>query len=119
MNIIQSITDQPNQQIVLTLSDGSAVTWTLYYREQQAGWFYDVAWNGVNPSWQRLGQRLVTNPNLLRQNRNVIPFGIAVTTSNGFDPTTQDAFSSGYATAFLMTSADVAAIESKYFPGLS
>lgn len=117
MKQIANISDEPKQSITLQLDDGSIVTWQLEFRPQQYGWFYQITWNGLNPVWSRTEQRLVANPNILRTARLVIPFGIAIATQNNGDPQTQDAFSSGYATAFVLNATDVAAIEAAIFPG--
>lgn len=118
MTIIENITDSTPQRMNLTLPDGSTVTWALTYRVQQSGWFYDISWDGVSPPWVRNGNRLVTSPNILRQSRFLVPFGITVTTVDNGEPTGQEDFVSGYATALLLDESDVLSIEAVYYPGL-
>ena len=116
-NILQGLTDSPNQQYPITLPDGSVVTMNLYFWPQQNGWFYDLTWNGKTPVWQSLGNQLVSSPNILRQYRNNIPFGLTVSTVDGLDPTGQEDFVDGTCTILLLSVSDIAAIETTFFPG--
>ena len=116
-SILQGLTDQPKQQWPITLPEGSTATMYLEYRPQQNGWFYDLVWDGVNPNWQLLGMRLVTHPNILRQYRNQITFGLTVSTPDGTDPTGQEDLVNGKCTLLLLDAADVLTIEGAYFPG--
>jgi hypothetical protein len=116
--ILTGLTDDPNQEYPITLPDGSTVTMDLQYWPQQNGWYYDLSWDGQSPPWQLNGMQLVANPNILRQWKNVIPFGLTVGTLNGQDPTSQEDFVNGNCTMILLNASDVAMIESTYFPGL-
>ena len=118
MNIIQNISDSSPQVLKIRLPDGSTVTWTLTYRPNQYGWFYDISWDGITPAWVCNGNRLVTSPNILRQYRGFIDFGITITTQDDGEPVGQEDFVSGYATAILLDPVDIINIEGTYFPGL-
>lgn len=118
MNIITSLTDQPNQQMTIVLPDGTSAQFTLNYRVQQAGWFYDLSWDGMNPTFVSQGNRLVTSPNALRSYRNQINFGMLVSTMDGGEPVSVTDFTIGYSTLAILDSDDVAAFEATYFPGL-
>lgn len=102
----------------ITLPDGTTVTWTLWYRPNQTGWFYDISWDGVSPAWERNGNRLVTSPNILRQSRALIPFGLTVATRDNGEPVRQQDFINGYATVILLDAVDVINIENTFYPGL-
>jgi hypothetical protein len=114
MKTITGLTDQPKQQTGLVLSDGSRAVLTLEYRANQLGWFYDITWD----SFTLNGQRLVTSPNILRQFRNKLPFGIAVVTTDNVEPLRQTDFAAGVATLYLLDSTDVSDIETTVFGGL-
>ena len=118
MNIIENISDSTPQVLNIPLPDGSVVTWTLTWRPNQAGWFYDISWNGISPAWTCNGNRLVTSPNILRQYRGFIDFGISIVTPDGGEPIGQEDFTNGYATAILLDQTDIINIENTYFPGL-
>jgi hypothetical protein len=115
--VVQGLTDSPNQVQPILVPDGSTLTMTLYYRPQQKGWFLDLSWNGQTPSWQNLGMRLITGPNILRQYKNQLPFGLAVHTTDLADPAGQEDLEDGYCTIILLNAEDVIGVEETYFPG--
>ena len=115
MQQVTGISEAPAQIITLTLEDGSAITVTLEYRPQQLGWFFSVLWNGSDPATQINGLRMTVFPNVLRQWRNLLPFGLACITQDNREPMAADAFSSGYATMLLLDAADVARVEADIF----
>jgi hypothetical protein len=115
MTIIGGLTDGSPQQLAIQLLDGTTVTWTLYFDPQQLGWFYDISWDGVNPPFTVNGNRLVAYPNILRQYRNLIPFGLTVTTVDSSEPIGQETFVDGTTTVLLLDATDVINIENAYF----
>jgi len=112
MKIITGLTEQPKQQSTLILADGTRAVWSLSYVPQQAGWFYDLTWNGTAIA---TGQRLVSSPNILRQYINRISFGIAVISPNQLEPTTQTTFVDGTMTCYLLEGADLQSVETDLF----
>lgn len=118
MNYINGITAQSAQITGLTLEDGSVAQLAIYFRPQQNGWFFDVTWPGSDKfpvPFVCLGRRLVTSANLLRQFREVIPFGIGCFTISGADPMTLTCFFDGTAVLTMLGAADVAAAEVAVF----
>ena len=115
MKIIQGITDAPNQQMDVLIEGGTVATLTLYYREQQQAWFYDINWNG---NFICSGRQVVVHPNMLRQFRNLIPFGLAAFSPSNLEPLSQNAFADGTGTLVLLNATDVTNAESTFFPGL-
>ena len=117
MIAIGGINDSSPQQLAIQLPDGTTVTWTLTYVPQQLGWFFNLSWDGQTPAFVINGNRLVTYPNILRQYRNLIPFGLTIATIDGSEPTWQETFIDGTTTVVLLDEADVIAIEGAFFPG--
>lgn len=113
MTIVAGITSQPKQQLSLVLEDGSTVAALIEYRPQQIGWFADFTWG----TWIARGIRLTSSPNLLRQYRQVIPFGLAIIMANNVDPLNVTDFADGTATVFLLNADDVLAVEAAAFAG--
>ncbi len=113
MNLISGLTDNPTQTATLVLADGSRASLNLYFRPNQVGWFYDLALGtfAVN------GRRLVSSPNLLRQFRELIPFGIAVAGVANADPLRQEDLVDGTVSLYLLDGADVADVEAALYPG--
>lgn len=119
MTIVTGITDQPNQQLDLRLADGTRAKLTLNYRVQQLGWFADLIWTKRDGTTaQVFGLRLVTSPNVLRQFRNLFPFGLAIATDANADPTSDKSFASGISRLLLLEGDDVEQIETEVYPGL-
>jgi hypothetical protein len=112
MKLISGLTEQPKQQSTLVLADGTRAVWSLSYKPQQTGWFYDITWNDAVIA---TGQRLVSSPNILRQYINRVSFGIAVVSPNQIEPTTQTAFTDGTATCYLLEGSDLSDVETKLF----
>lgn len=91
MQQIDGLTTYPNQQLTLKLLDGSILKMTLIFLESQNGWFFkNLDWN--NGQWIENGRRITTHPNMLRQYKNIIPFGLACYTINNREPTQQQDF---------------------------
>lgn len=114
MTTVQGLNDSGNQVVSIPLADGTRVSLTLYFRPQQSAWFFDVVYN----AFTCLGRRMVCSPNLLRQFRNIVPFGLAVFTVGNVEPNTQTAFVDGTASLVLLDSTDVSSVETTLFPGL-
>ncbi len=117
MNLITNISDSPCQTFTLPLADGTQMTMTMAYRPQQTGWYFDLSWTGQTPAFQLNGRRIVTFPNMLRQFRNQITFGLACVTADNLEPLNQTDFSSGYANLYILDMADVGQVEMLAFPG--
>jgi len=106
MKQIQQITDYANQKQTISLPDGTTFQLTLYYVTRQNGWFIKELSYG---DFILKNVRVVSSPNLLYQNRNQIPFGIACFTENNREPMFQEDFLSGASQLFLLTSDEVKA----------
>lgn len=111
MYLIQQITTDPLQQQTLILPNGNSTTIQLYFIPMQYGWFITSL---VYGSFTLQGLRIVANPNMLRQFKNQIPFGLACyPNANGLgrDPSQQQDFSSGAFSLYLLDQAEVAQYE--------
>lgn len=104
-NQIVSFTGAPNQSIVISLNDGTLVKMSLNYYAGQQGWFYSFNYN--NGQFVVNNRRIVTSPNMLSQFANIIPFGFAVTTTDGYEPIFIDDFITGRASFYILEADDV------------
>lgn len=107
-NQIVNFTVDPNQNIIIALNDGTSVNMNLNYFAGQQGWFYSFNYN--NGQFIVNNRRLVTSPNMLSQFKNIIEFGFAVTTLDGYEPIFIDDFVTGRASFYILESTDVAVI---------
>lgn len=115
---INSLTNQAAQTVNLAIPDGTRATLNLYWRPQQNGWFFDLEWPGsaaIATPFSTKNRRVVTSGNLLRQYRELIPFGLAVFTPDNSDPSTLACWADGSATLVLLDTTDVAAVEAQVY----
>jgi hypothetical protein len=112
MKYIGTITSDPIQNIKLITDDGSKIDLTFEYHPMRQGWYYSFKWG----DFEVKNRRLITGYNILRQFRNILPFGFSVTVNNspqGNEAVFQDDFSNGRAQFYLLNSEDVADVEEK------
>lgn len=108
---ISSISDDARQSFQLSVTGKDRATLTIEYVWNQRSWVYSLQYKNFSTS----NELLVASPNLLRQYRNIIPFGLMCTTENKLDPMVQDSFSSGVASLYYMTADDLAAMEADLY----
>lgn len=107
MTQVDNLTEFSDQVASLIIADGSVATVRFKFDAATERWRIDVAheehiFNGVG---------LCCHPNILRQWRNVIPFGLSCITSDQTDPFTFSDLSTGRAKIYLLSEADVVAVE--------
>ena len=104
MNQIQQITADSLQQQTLILPDGSSLVFQLYFQPMQYAWnFLSLTWG----SFSLNGLRIVNSPNLLRQWKNQINFGIACYSTSNREPSQQQDFSSGASSLYVLSQIEV------------
>lgn len=111
MKLINSFSDAADQQMTIVLDDGSAVQLEFFYRGGIQRWFVDI----THPLITLRGYGLTQGPNILRQWRNLIPFGMAVLAVDGIDPIQSTDFQSGRVQVYILNVADIQAIEQQVF----
>ena len=111
MLYINHLTDDPQQQANLTGIPGLTIGLTLRFMPRIQRWIMGLTYNGQSIQ----GIAVTTSPNMLRQFRNIIPFGISCVTATGLDPYTVEDFANQASNLYLLNAADVAAIEAQLF----
>lgn len=81
---LTNLTISPRQAATAVLADGTSVFLTFIYRPAIQRWTVDVSYPTLGFTANGLG--LATHPNLLRLWRNLLPFGLQITTIDGTDP---------------------------------
>lgn len=71
---LTEITDAPKQKFVVVLENNETFDLLLEYSENVEAWYMSVTYNNFVLS----GKKIVKHPNLLRQFKNIIPFGIGI-----------------------------------------
>lgn len=94
------MTEYPLQKKTLSLPDGNQVELTFYFIDMQKCWvikellYNDLIINNIT---------LVTNPNILREFKNILPFGLLVSCAEGRDPQFIGDFSSDACEIFILS----------------
>lgn len=103
--------NEPRQQMTMILDNQSNIKFTFEYKANQLGWFFGFEYGDVN--YQNI--RLTTSYNILRAYRNWLPFGLRCDTADDEEPMDINDFVNGYAKVYILTKADVEAIEGNYY----
>lgn len=106
MIYIDTISNEPKQTMQLVIDGYATATLTIEFKPNQYAWFYSLIWNDFATN-----QELMSNaPNLLRQYKNILPFGLLLNTTSGADPLSQDAFLTT-SSLFLLSADEVLTVE--------
>lgn len=107
MKKITALTNDAKQSVNLVLDSGARVSMQINFIPNQVAWYYSLTYGTFNVN----NMRLVNSPNMLRKFRNIIPFGIACTVLDGYEPIFQSDFTSGRATLYLLNQTDLTSTE--------
>lgn len=107
MQLLNNLNDAADQLMSVPLADGSSVQLEFFYRPAIGRWTLNIS----HPLLVMNGYNLALGPNILRQWRNLIPFGIAVASTNGLDPMNVDDFKNGICSVYILSEDEVAQVE--------
>lgn len=110
MKLIEGITQDYKQKLFLTIDNYGYAELTLKFNPNQVSWFFDLVWQ----DFSTYNQKLTLAPNVLRQYKDVLPFGLFCLNDNNVDPCTIDAFTNDTA-LFLLEEADVEDFETRVY----
>lgn len=111
MQTITELTNQPRQTYNFETEDNYLFDFSLEYIESQQGWFYNLTYGDLEIK----GSRLCCSPNILRQYDRLLPFGIAVLSTDLLDPFFLDDFTTGRITLNLITKTEVEEVNDELF----
>lgn len=112
---ITQITEDAVQTQTLLTPESYQIPITLKFVPMQAGWFLT---NLQYQSFQIQGLRITNNPNMLRQYKGVIPFGLACFSLSYREPSLIEDFFSGYSSLYILSHAEVLQYEN-YLRGIN
>lgn len=107
---IDNITDDASQEITVNMDDGTTLAIQLLYLSSSQRWSVNLS-HSDSELFTANGIVLTVHPNLLRQWKNIINFGLTCATVDGVDPIDVADFSNGRASLFILNSDDVQTIE--------
>lgn len=105
---MQRINEYPLQRKTFNLPDGDLIEVTLYFMPMQKMWvFREIIYNEIIIR----NVKIVSSVNILRQFKNIIPFGIACDSTEGRDPQFSRDFLEGKNTLYILSQAETQQIE--------
>lgn len=108
MYILSRLDSNPKQTIYYNTEDKQQIKFHFYFLPTQSNWFVDIECG----NFQLYGTRLCNHPNLLTKYHNIINWGLNVQTVDGYDPYQVTDFSDGKCIVSVLTSSEVAEVES-------
>lgn len=105
---ITNLTNSTSQAMTIQLESGQTLQFSMWYSYNQSGWFYSFVYG----SYVLSNRRMVNSANMIRQIRNIVPFGLACLLTDPYEPVFISDFSSGRATLYVLSLTDVALVES-------
>jgi hypothetical protein len=115
MLLLNGLTNDAMQQATLDGIPGLSINIALRYMPRIQIWNMDVSYNDFIAQ----GIPILCGPNILRQWRNIIPFGMACTNLYDLDPYTLEDFINGNSSLYLLDSPDVQYVENNIFGNLT
>ena len=110
---ITNLTNFADQVTVLQLADGSTASLELIFNGTTGRWVMIVTYPTLNFNTGLLGA--CCHPNILRQWRNIIPFGLSFVTAGQTDPFNINDFLNQRVLVYLLNAADVLTVENTVF----
>lgn len=107
MQQINTLTNDADQLMIVPLADGSELQLEFIYRPAIQRWVVNVS----HPLLELKGFNVCLGPNILRQWRNLVPFGLAITATDGLDPVDISDFVTGRVSVFILSAAEVQQVE--------
>jgi hypothetical protein len=126
MKQIIEITNSPKQKMDIALEDGNqSFTLLLEFSQTFIGyscWYFAIKYKDfllgndfVDTSITSPTIRLTTGINILRQFKNIIPFGISITTDDLSEPMLLNDFVSGRVLVHILNQSEVNDVENEFF----
>jgi hypothetical protein len=111
MRQITEISEDPIQKLDIVTEDNQTFELSLEYSDQQQGWFYSIIFGDLIIN----GSRIITGLNILRNYKNIIPFGISILTDDLSEPIFIDDFSTERVKFIILTQEEVETIETDFY----
>lgn len=107
---MQQITITENSTIEIINAQNETYTGYINYNSSRQGWFLDL----VSESFSIYGIRMTSVPNILRQWKDRLGFGVCVLTENKSEPFFLEDFNTGRAKLYLLEPDDLKAEDILY-----
>ena len=104
MKTLSCLSNDAKQTFAFSLNDGSRVSFSFEYISANQGWFMSLSYGNKLTIRRR---RVVTSPNMIRAFRDIIPFGVSCSTTDGHEPIYKDDFTSKRAVVCVLQGDDI------------
>lgn len=112
MDKITSLTADYKQKLSIPVEEtGNDVILEFKFSEAQGKWFFKITYEDVERGWYVL----TNSPNIIRENKNTLPFGLLCYVNDGLEPLFLDDFDTGRVSLYLLTSEEVDYIEGNVY----
>lgn len=105
---ITELTDQPKQQVKVTVGANKTCKLNFTYCPNQQCWFFDIIYDDGN--FYSYGHKLTNCPNIIRQFQNTLPFGLGCSVEDGLEPWFQNDFITERVKVYVLSKEDVQTI---------
>jgi len=112
MQLLTELTDDYKQKYSITNEDNVTFDFLLEYSAIQEMWLFSISYDD---NFTLNNHRLVYSPNILRQYKNIIPFGLSVNSIDKSDPYFLNDFTTSRIEVYVLTEEEVKKIESDIF----
>lgn len=111
MQQITNLTSSVKQRMQLILENDETADFFLHFNGRMQAWYFDFTYNDITAK----NLKVCLHPNILRQFRRLIPFGIAFAADNLVEPFQEASFSSGACNMYILSQDEVQEVEESFY----
>lgn len=111
MQIVENITSAVKQKMTLKLENSETCDFWLHYNARMQAWYFGFTYKDISIS----DLKVCLHPNILRQFRRIMPFGISFVSENQVEPFLETSFSRGLCEMWVLTSDEVQTVEEEIY----
>ena len=111
MQKLTGLTEDSKQNLLFYLENDEVSEIDLEFRDNVRGWFYGIKYN----NFVIKNRKLVNSPNIIRQYKNILPFGISAISNDKLDPLFLSDFVNERIQIFILEKNEVLEIETEFF----
>lgn len=111
MQRITILNDNAKQKFKVQLETGEMVDFKFWFSHITTSWFFSFTFQDKTAD----NLMLSNCPNLIREYKSVLPFGIACTVADNYEPYKKDDFVSGRVNVYILDKAEIERVENDIY----
>lgn len=111
MKRIVNLSNEPKQRIQLVTDNGDNIDFFLEYKPRVESWFFSFEYKGIKAT----NLTVCLHPNILRQFKRNIDFGIGFKSNTKIEPFSIDVFKNGGCSMYLLNEEEVKSVEANIY----